>query len=242
MGPLRAIMVCVNYADYLALTLPYNRHHFSEVMVVTMLEDDTTQRLALHNRAAVHTTDAFYQDGADFNKWKALEEGLDSFGRHGWLCIMDADVFWPRELPAFNLEPGLLYSPLRRMHQGKPNIPPVPPENVWQQYPVHRNVGEWAGYSQIFHADDPVLGPPPWHQINWKHAGGADSFFQQKWPRKSKVRPPFEVLHVGPSGTNWCGRSSDYLDGTKADPDKAGKVVEYFKERRRTRRFDHELL
>ena len=38
----------------------------------------------------------FYADGAAFNKWKALELALDSYGRRGWLCVMDADVIWPQ--------------------------------------------------------------------------------------------------------------------------------------------------
>jgi hypothetical protein len=33
--PLRAIMVAVNYSDLLSITLPYNRHHFDQVMIVT---------------------------------------------------------------------------------------------------------------------------------------------------------------------------------------------------------------
>lgn len=210
MKDLRAILVCVDYADILALTLPYNRHHFSEVMVVTALEDHDTKRVAAVNDCRVYSTDSFYDDGADFNKWKALEEGLDRLGRYGWLCIMDADVLWPKNLGDWEPTKGFLHTPLRH------NCPDlkVVPEDRWGHYPQHRNTREWAGYTQIFHADDPVLGPPPWHEQNWKHAGGADSFFQRKWPRARKVRPPWRVLHLGPHGRNWCGRWTPKADGT----------------------------
>jgi hypothetical protein len=91
----------------------------------------------------------------------------------------------------------------------------IPGEEDWPQFPLHPQQVEWAGYSQIFHASDPVLGSPPWHETNWRHCGGADSFFQAKWSSANKVRPPFEVLHLGPAGVNWCGRAVPYVDGSQ---------------------------
>ncbi len=209
--PVRSIMVAVDYADLLALTLPYNRHHFEEVMVVTSLTDKGCAAIAHANDCIVHATDTFYHHGAAFNKWAALEEGLDHFGRNGWLCIMDADVLWPKKLPTdLNLVPGNLYGPYRRMY---PHIA-IPQEKDWPFWKIHRNVNEWAGYSQIFHADDPHLSAPPWHEVDWMHGGGADSMFQLRWPSANKIRPSFDVLHLGEAGVNWCGRSSSYADGS----------------------------
>jgi len=203
-------------ADLLALTLPYNRHHFAEVCVVSRPGDKTVY-VAWENDATPFLTDAFYEDGASFNKWRALEEGLDSFGRHGWLVLIDPDVLWWKQfaVPYWKPAPGKLYTPLRRMFYDLPKLRDgVPPEATWPTFPLHPQQREFAGYTQIFHAEDPHLGPPPWHETDWRHAGGADSFFQRKWPESDKVRPPFEVLHLGPSGVNWCGRAMPYLDGT----------------------------
>lgn len=231
---MRAIMVSVDYADLLSITLPYNRHHFDRVMVVTCPRDKETIKVCHRYNVEVFTTDSFYADGASFNKWRALEEGLDAYGREGWLCIMDADVLWPKVLafdkcfeacpapwsdmgllygPRTALHQGFLYSPVRHMFSDWPQLP-IPPQENWKELPIHRNLAEFAGYSQIFHAGDPVLGPAPWHEVNWKHAGGADSFFQAKWPTERKVRPPFEVLHLGPAGQNWYGRAAPLVDGS----------------------------
>lgn len=250
---LRAILVSVDYADLLAITLPYNRHHFSEITVVTVGGSEDA-KVAAANGANLYITDAFYRGGAEFNKWAALEEGLDVMGREGWICLMDADVLWPKELSHYApaqpnacelvlggcaLLRGGLYSPLRRMFEGVGAMAMVasgaiPPETEWTRYPIHRNIGEWAGYTQIFHATDPVLGPPPWHQVDWRHAGGADSFFQAKWSRERRMRPGFEVLHLGAAGVNWCGRTARYLDGT--EPPEAelrrGKLARYWEGRR----------
>lgn len=236
---LRAILCCVDYSDLLSLSLPWNRKHFSEVFVVTTPTDHRTQEICDQNAAYAVCTDLFTESGPDhFNKWRALEHGLDEMGRHGWICIMDADVFWPARAP-LELKAGQLCSPLRRM---APLTPLVPAEQTWQNWPIHRNVNEWAGYTQIFHADDPALGAAPWHETNWIHCGGADSFFQQKWTRRNKVRPSWEVLHMGPSGTNWFGRASEYIDGTKpiAMEERQAKLREVFDKRRKTGNFGAE--
>ena len=196
---MRSVLVAVDYLEPLRVTYPYNRHHFDSVTIVTDSRCAESVRHACPD-ADVFVTDAFYDDGALFNKWKALEQGLDRMGRHGWLCIMDADVLWPKHAP-LRLEKGTLLSPLRRMC---PDIRFVP-EVEWGRYPVHRNIAEHAGYTQIFHASDPHLGSPPWHEQNWVHAGGADSFFQRKWPAGCKRRPSWDVLHLGPAGVNWAG-------------------------------------
>lgn len=239
---LRAILVCVDFADILCRTLPYNRHHFDEVCIVTTPSDHATHDVASKHDARIVETTAFYDDGASFNKWKALEYGLDVYGRHGWLCIMDADIFWPKEIPFYYKIVGDLYTPYRRVRREL--HAPIPPEEEWDQFPIHRNVKEFAGYSQIFHADDPSLGEPPWHAINWKHAGGADSFFQRKWPRQRKVRPPFEVLHIGPHGENWCGRVSPFAGGEKPEESlqRYKTLRGYLRRRRQTRNYKHEKL
>lgn len=266
MSGLRAILVCVDYADLLALTLPYNLHHFSGVWVVTDGKSlEATKRVCWEapnltgTSITVLATELFYDRGAKFNKWAGLEWGLDAMGREGWLCVMDADVLWPKGLRwglfpdgrSLSLvengresvwSPGHLISPLRRMF---PTIPSLPPEEAtWGRYPVHSNRKEWVGFTQIFHASDPVLGPPPWHQTDWTHAGGADSFFQAKWPQHKKVRPPFEVLHLGEAGTNWCGRVSPYADGSEPDgaEEKWKELQRMMRERKIRKGFQHEKL
>ena len=248
---MRAAIVCVDFADILALTLPWNRHHFSDVLVITSPGDVATRCVAMANNCHYAITDAFYANGADFNKWAALEEGLDSFGRHGWITLMDADICWPKTM-AWHLVEGNLYTPRRRMVESydelcSPQGLAVPGEHVWTFYPLHPQQQEWAGFSQTFHCSDPALGPPPWHQTDWRHAGGADSFFQLKWHRDHKIRPPFECLHIGSAGQNWCGRAAPYLDGTLPEDaiNRTLKLREYIRRRagqEPAHRYDHERL
>lgn len=202
---MKAILVCVDYGDILALTLPYNRHHFHKMVVVTTPQDAETRKVATDNYCMVHETESFYKDGAAFNKWLALEEGLDILGRSGWITIMDADILWPKVAPLNDLKEDTIYSPRRYMN---PEYT-VPPENIWHTFPMHPVGHIWAGYTQIFHAS--AAGPVPWH-MSHHTCGGPDTVFQNRW--KNKVRTSWNCLHLGPTETNWCGRIVPKIDGT----------------------------
>lgn len=233
---MRAVTVCVDYSDYLAITLSINRQYFDEFMIVTTPTDIETLQVAYDNECETFITNEFYENGAVFNKWIALEHGLDIFGRAGWLCLLDADIVLPPFIPLeidLGLNVGNLYVPERYNS--------LTYTDDWTDLPYNPDE-EFAGYCQMFHASDPVLGKPPWHETNWKHAGGADSFFANKWPPHNKLRPPFRVLHVGQSGLNWCGRTTPYLDGSvpALAEQRKNQLEQFLTTRKETHKFRHE--
>jgi hypothetical protein len=205
------------------------RHHFSEVHVITT-PGSKDGVIARQYNCVVYETNVFTASSAHFNKWAALEQGLDAMGREGWICHLDADVIWPAEVEwPDSLTPGMLCSPLRRMLSINPEADHswksyVGNEEMWNLLPIHRNVNEHAGYTQVYHASDPRLGKPPWHEVDYKHAGAADSWFQRKWPSGLKIRPNWECLHIGEAGQNWMGRATNYLDGS-SPPGQAEKLA-----------------
>jgi hypothetical protein len=212
---MNAILTCVGYDDFLALTLAENAKHFSLVLVVTTPGDlDTARVVEQVENAHIYKTCAFHRDGAPFNKAAALDESLDWLGREGWICIMDADTLLPNDMDLSEVTPGFLHSPYRRVCED-PKL--FTKELEWSDLPLGyetRN-GEHAGYMQVFHADDSFLPDPklfPWHGTEFKTAQGADTIFQNHWPRNHRKRLPFEVLHLGPLKTNWSGRVSPRWD------------------------------
>lgn len=240
-----AFTVCVDYADILELTAAANRHHFAEWLIVTTPSDEKTISLCSRFALTPVLTECFYDDGADFNKWKALNIALRS-RRHlsSWFAVLDADVVWPNAVNQSFLKIGRLYTPQRRMY---PSIQEIPAEHEWLKY---RAVAEeFAGFTQIFHSSDPRsrLADGCFYEENWRHAGGADTFFQQRWPTVLKVRPPFTVLHLGDDGKNWCGRTTAYRDGGMpvAAEDRRAKMESYKLQRRtkpRHSRYEAEKL
>jgi hypothetical protein len=204
-------VVSVEFDDLLAITLPKNARHFERILVVTSPEDEATRAVAARvPNAQTYSTDAFCRHGASFNKGLAFEEGFDVLGREGWLVAWDADVVMPDEMDLAGIEIGHLYSPRRRMCR---NLADYRGQTDWTRWPVQGD-REHAGYFQLFHALDPVLRERPWYGIDWKHAGGSDSDFQAKWPKRKRRRLPFEVLHLGVEHLNWHGRCQPRVDGS----------------------------
>jgi glycosyltransferase involved in cell wall biosynthesis len=221
----RAILVCVNYDDILSVTLKANARHFEKVLVVSSPYDTNTAAV-VHStpNAELFTTDAFYRSGAVFNKGAALEEGFDVLGRSGWICVLDADILLPDFMDLRRIQKGFLYSPYRRILR---DISQWQDGFEWDHLPRHKEI-EWAGYFQLFHADDPAISRRPWYAVDWAHAGGCDSDFQFRWPRRNRVRLPFDVLHIGEDGKNWCGRATHRMDGT-LPPDAAARAEQLSK-------------
>jgi len=232
---MRALMTCVGMDDYLEVSLPWNRGYFESTLIVTNDGAGLDARLARKYGALVFVTNAFTRDGHPFNKYLATEEALDAMGREGWLCLLDADILLPRAFGEWSMQHrnrNWLYSPLRRMHpnaeyaaawaktyreEGRNGDPAFLQEESWASFPLHglhtRMPWHFSGYCQIFHASDFHLGAPPWHRTDLPDAGAGDTYFQNKWPNGCKVRPPWEVLHIGdPSRANWRGRVTPRID------------------------------
>lgn len=210
MPAIRGITISVGYDDLLSITLRRNMRHMKECLVVTHPSDHRTKDLVLSvDGASLYETTAFYEHGAKFNKGLAMELGFESMGRSGWMLVWDADILFPEVMNLDFVDPGNLYTPQRRI-LANPNL--WREDIDWASLSVRPDV-EFAGYFQLFHADDPVLRNRPWYGIDYSHCGGCDYVFQEKWPSSRKIRPGFEVLHIGPCDTNWFGRSSERSDG-----------------------------
>jgi hypothetical protein len=208
MNDIRAVTVCVNYARELAVTMPTVLPHVERWCIVTAPHDTDTIQLARREpKVTTIITSCFWDDGAFFNKGKAVSRGLEQIGRKGWLLALDADIVLPERMDLSQLEEGRLYSPYRRMWPEWG--PAVPPESEWPRLPEgpERRNGEWAGYFQLWHSWDRAYETTSCYPTHWHTAGGCDSDFWKQWPGCYRERLPFDVLHLGRHGQNWKGRS-----------------------------------
>jgi len=203
MAPLNALIVSVDYAHELALTLPRNRKHFDRVLVITSPRDTATCNLAKENHASYLQTDAFSSSHVTgFAKDAAIRQGLQQLGPVGWIMHLDADILLPDALPMPDLEVGTLYGAKRRLCSGWTF------SKDWAQYPYQPD-SIMAGYCQLYHSSDPNVQPWPNYPVE-KLVWYSDTVFQDRWPPERKVWLPFDVLHIGdPPRQNWCGRSLD---------------------------------
>jgi len=195
--PTKSIVICVDYADHLAKTI-VNARHFSETLIVTAPHDAATREYP-----NTYVTDAFYRNGAHFNKGAAMEEAFNVIGRAGWICTWDADILLPDDLQLPELDPWTLYSAPRRMDDGA----------------ISREWG-FPGYFHIFNA---IAHAPPWYDVTFKHAGGGDGYFASRFAKREYL--PIEVRHFGPRDTNWCGRDNPVMAEMIAGRDADGAAV-----------------
>jgi hypothetical protein len=209
---LTVVTICVDYSDILALTLPWTIKWAERIVIGTAPQDAATQELCKKYGVHCYVSDAFYLDGAIFNKGRVIERIFDATGRRGWYLVLDADIVC-KAFPDFqSLDPTCLYSIRRRMLIEIAKFAENP-DMDWSSLPLVHDQ-ELAGYFHLFSSTAPVCQQLPWYGVTWKHAGGCDSEFERKWPREKKIWLPGEVLHLGPHGNNWCGRITPLVDGS----------------------------
>jgi len=152
-----AIVVSVDCHDFLEVTLPWNAGHFDQVLVVTTEEDRKTQRIVKRVKNALYlTTNAFYRNGAEFNKGLAIEEAIaETFEfctRDDWVCHLDGDVLLPKEADLTReLSPGYLYLAQRRFCE---DVREWAGETEWEQWPVSSEMLFVSGFLQVFHGHE----------------------------------------------------------------------------------------
>jgi hypothetical protein len=93
---IHAVTVCVDYADFLAESLPLNLPHLDSLTVVTTARCIETLEVCSRHGVATHVTDSFFRKGNPFNKGLALNEAISGMD-DGKLLFLDADTILPRD-------------------------------------------------------------------------------------------------------------------------------------------------
>jgi hypothetical protein len=110
---LQAVTVSVNYADFLEVVIPENKSLFDKWVIVTDTKDTATKELCDQHGLICVQTDSFYDNGAIFNKWAGLNEGLNLIDEDAWVAILDGDIVLHNQtkyvLKKLNLDPTFIY-------------------------------------------------------------------------------------------------------------------------------------
>lgn len=116
---IEAVIVCVNFCDYLKLTLPNQKEYFDHIIIVTDSKDEETHKFCEEENLTCVITDVFYEGKVTvkqetwslyseahrqletveevevdcvFNKGRALNEGFKHLKFNEWIAIIDADT------------------------------------------------------------------------------------------------------------------------------------------------------
>lgn len=195
---IHGLVVSVNYADLLVPGIGLWMGGLDSLTVVTDLNDDDTVALAIAmgHGATVFRTDAFYRNGAAFNKGLAQQEAWHLVPKDDWILLIDADVIppiaWRQRLEALRPEPGWLYGCFRFDEHGCKIADDT----------------HGYGYFQLFHSSDPLAQRDPFFDVDWVHAGNGDSNIMLRWRNAGRLAHPLplRLTHPGGKSENWFGR------------------------------------
>jgi len=133
---IEAVIVCVDYADFLAETLPHNLPHFDRTLVITSTRDVETQDLCRRLSVPYYATDVFFKEGSRFNKARGIDFGLGYLRYNDWVVHLDADTYLPpltrRMLEWRELDPDSIYGIDRVNCVGY---------EAWQTFQAQRHTG-----------------------------------------------------------------------------------------------------
>jgi hypothetical protein len=230
---LEAVIVCVNYSDFLAHTLPSTKNQFDKLVVVTDYEDLETKKLCEYYNVECVQTDSFYENGDKFNKGKGINEGLKHLKLDGWVAHLDADIYLPPQtrsiLETLPLDSTKIYGADRLMCPSYDEWKefensPSPIQDSWifvhmTRFPVGVRVCEYKtyhggyepiGYFQLWNPKTSgVFAYPDKHGF----ADRTDVLHCKKWPReKRELLPEIVLIHLESEagiGLNWKGRTTE---------------------------------
>lgn len=215
------VMVCVNYGDFLKITLPLNKSHFDEIIVVTSHNDDITKKICSENSIRYVETNRMYESENDaFNKGKAINEGIKNLKHNDWLVITDADMVFPDDTKKIlnsidnknNIYGISRYiCPTKNEFDDYYKTKTIP--NNWKHQKKLINIG--VGFFQMANFNCDIMKNKTknssWYSEKWGHCGRSDRSFWRSWPdsNRSVIKNLFGI-HLGDDGmaTNWFGRKS----------------------------------
>ena len=227
-----AFTCCVNYADMLAITYPFNRRYFDELVVVTSPGDFATIGFCQANGISFILSDCYKQNGSTFNRAAMLNQAIDYciMAYPGeWFISMDADVImdvvdcnttgrniWLADWCSMDtrqecffggeLDKEMIYGCPRKMIRQRTELTienlRKPEIGEWENYPY--NLSAYLGFFQMFYKRTAR------NDESYKTVENSDTAFLDNnfGINKARVFKNLVCYHLGESGVNWNGRIS----------------------------------
>lgn len=230
---LEAVVTCVNFADFLDVSLEHNLCHFDRIVVVTTHEDEATRSVCTKHSIDCVCTDVFTENDSKFSKGLAINLGLGHLQCIGWVMHLDADIVLPdnfrQMLKMSGLREDCIYGADRLTVTNRVNFNNLKnSEKFKRQFRyryilepefentklgarlVHKEYGYAPiGFFQLWWGPTNKKYPT----VNNGSAEHTDVLHALQWPRSKRILlPTVFVYHLEsetlPMGSNWNGRTS----------------------------------
>ena len=215
-----ALLVSVNYSDYLEVVLPCNTFQFDQIIVLTIESDKECQDLCSkysNVKCLVFPDEILKKSGKAFNKGAIINKGfqyLNEIGYQDWLVMTDSDIIFPENfkelMSSKEKDPNVIYGMERRHCLTK---------SVLNEYLKSRDINilihdaPWfddlgAGFCQIF-----MYKANKFTFFENDNADASDLKFVKQYFGHEEAAEILTisdfVVHLGLSWQNWWGRRSE---------------------------------
>lgn len=93
---INAVIISVNYSDFLRFTLPSVKHQFDKTIVVTTMTDLETPKICeFHNVECIRTNAMDKPNSKSINKAAGINQGIKYCDKDAWILQLDADIWLP---------------------------------------------------------------------------------------------------------------------------------------------------
>lgn len=228
---LEGITICVDYADFLDVTLHHNLHHFDEFVVVTTHADKATQAVCEKHGVYCVKTDAMQERGDYFNKGLGINLGLAHLRHHGWLLHLDSDIVLPDRfrtvLNKARLDESCIYGADRMNVTSREQYDKLCNHTHFKRQFHHKYLVNAPGHlplgARLLHNEYgycPIGYFQLWHNsmknrypVNQGSAEHTDVLFSLQWEvQNRRLLPEVITYHLeserAKMGTNWNGRKT----------------------------------
>ena len=205
---LEGVVTCVGYGDILELTLPKNKKHFDNLIVVTDLKDSRTKDVCDRNGVNCIQSDIFYSKRTVFNKGGAINLAYANLTYFDWCINLDADIILPdnfrHSFMAHDLDENELYGVPRKFVWNYEQYKKLE-DNTFLDEELLTLDGIGVGYFQAFNFKSNKIKHLPKNQLyldsNTAEQVDIEFLYNFYPPPSPKVpRMFFDVIHLGPPG------------------------------------------
>lgn len=232
------IITCLNYDDYLAITLPKNLEQIKNITIVTSSEDKNTQRICDIEGARIIHSKRITSPTEPFAKGKAINDAIDIIGPKEWIMLIDADILLSKNMIENinnkELDQNILYYARRWGPESEGLIKTFMKDfnntmdtshlfyyHAFRGISKEKNALDYLplGYFQLFNVNAfSLLNRKKIYPENGKTAEKDDTVFGMYIFPSDKTAPlpifDFDVIHLphGKFMQNWKGRTSPKLE------------------------------
>ena len=198
---LDVIIVSVDYSDLLILTLMSNVRIFDNITVITSKSDEECMKICEALGVSCYSTDCMYDDGASFNKAKAINFGISKLKNPEFVLLLDSDIIVREKIDTRILQSDFFYYCDRYMIEDYDSYRRYAYGNIAiDSFP--RESHEGLGYFQLFNYSKRNVFPESSSDAAW-----SDIHFRNKFLKRERLESA--VIHLGKDKKNWNGRVTE---------------------------------